>query len=211
MTNQDSREPSLGTRIALVAALAVFACGGSTPHPASAKLDASAQLVDPISSAPFGVTERYRGRVVLLDFWASWCKQCRETVPQVARLAEAFAAQGLVVVGVNEGDRASEAQSSAKDFGIAYPIALDLDLTFADRLGTTGLPTLVVIDRDGTIKHRAKHVDEETLAIIRTLLSAPQSPQPSQSPPSQSPPNPPALPPPPPPPDALPSSAPPPP
>ena len=190
---------------ALLVALAA-SCGTTAHRPIAPRLDAGARLVDPGSNAPFAVAERYRGRVVVLDFWASWCEQCRETVPQVARLADAFAAQGLVIVGVNEGDRAGEATAAAETFGIAYPIALDLDLTFSDRLGATGLPTLVVIDRDGLVVHRAKHVDAETLAVIRRLLS--EKPAPTPSPPPTLPPT---SPPPSPPDDASPSSAPPPP
>ena len=150
--------------------VAVLAACGAPVRPAPARLDATAQLVDPGSQAAFVAADRYRGRVVVLDFWASWCAQCRETVPQVVRLANAFAAQGLVVIGVNAGDRAPDALAAAQSFGITYPIALDLDLTFGDRLGASGLPTLVVLDRDGSVVHRAKHVDEETLGMLRALL-----------------------------------------
>jgi thiol-disulfide isomerase/thioredoxin len=163
---------------ALLFAMALAACGHAA-RPTVSRIEPGSQLIDPASKAPFSVAQRYRGRVVVLDFWASWCEQCRETVPQVSRLAQAFAGQGLVVVGVNEGDRPGDAEAAAKTFGIGYPIALDLDLLFAEELGATGLPTLVVLDADGNIAHRAKHVDEETLAIVRTLLSAaPRSPAP---------------------------------
>ena len=173
----------------ILLALALAACGSHAPAQSTlARLDPTAQLVDPASSTPFVPAERYRGRVVVLDFWASWCAQCRETVPQVSRLAEAFAAQGVVVLGVNAGDRASEAVAAAKQFGIAYPIALDLDLRFGDRLGASGLPTLLVFDRSGALVHRAKHVDEATLAAIRELLKAPAAtnPIPPAAPPSGS-------------------------
>lgn len=148
--------------------LLVLAACGAPVHPLATRLEPSATLSDPVSSAPVAVAEKYRGRVVVLDFWASWCAQCRETVPQVVRLAAAF--PDLVVLGVNEGDPPDDAVAAARSFGITYPLALDRDLTFSDRLGTTGLPTLVVVDRDGSIAHRAKHVDEETLAVLRRLL-----------------------------------------
>lgn len=159
--------------------LLVMAACGAPIRPAATHLEASATLTDPASSAPVAIAEKYRGRVVVLDFWASWCAQCRETVPQVVRLAAAF--PDAVVLGVNEGDLPADAQSAAQSFGITYPIALDRDLTFSDRLGTTGLPTLVVVDRDGSIAHRAKHVDEETLATIRRLLASP-APAPASQP-----------------------------
>ena len=148
--------------------LALLACGGAPPKTAH-QLPSDARLVDR-DSGSFVAAERYRGKVVVLDFWATWCKECRQTIPQVARLAEAFAQDGLVVVGVNEGEPAADATTSARDLGIAYPIALDPELVFADRMGAQSLPMLVVIDRSGAVVHRARRVDRETLAVIRKLL-----------------------------------------
>ncbi len=142
----------------------------ATAAPPVAKLPPAGQLVDP-GAAPFVAAERYRGKVVVLDFWAGWCDECKRTVPQVARLAAAFADQGLVVVGVNAGETLDAARAAARSFAIGYPIALDPELAFSDRLGAGTLPSLVVIGRDGAIVHRARHVDSETLEIIRRLLS----------------------------------------
>jgi thiol-disulfide isomerase/thioredoxin len=114
--------------------------------------------------------DAYRGRVLVLDFWAGWCAECRRTVPQIQRLATAFAPDGLAVVGVNAGEEASVAKASARTLGIDYPIELDPELALSDRLGAGSLPLLLVVDRDGTIVHRARHVDRETLAVIRRLL-----------------------------------------
>jgi peroxiredoxin len=94
-------------------------------------------------------------------------------VPQVSRLAKKFLREGLVVVGVNAGDERAVAARYAAELGIDYPIALDPELELSDKLGGGRLPLLVVIDRDGTIVHRAKQVDEETLRVIRKLLHAP--------------------------------------
>ena len=149
--------------------LALFACAGAPPQPTAHQLPADARLVDR-DSGSFVAAERYRGKVVVLDFWATWCQECRQTIPQVARLAEAFAHDGLVVVGVNEGEAPADVMTSARDLGIAYPIALDPELAFADRMGAQSLPMLVVIDRSGAVVHRSRHVDRETLAVIRKLL-----------------------------------------
>jgi thiol-disulfide isomerase/thioredoxin len=150
------------------ALLLLVACAGAPPQ-AAHQLPSDARLVDR-DNGSFVAAERYRGKVVVLDFWATWCKECRQTIPQVARLAEAFAHDGLVVVGVNEGEAPADATTSARDLGIAYPIALDPELAFADRMGAQSLPMLVVIDRSGAVVHRARHVDRETLAVIRKLL-----------------------------------------
>jgi thiol-disulfide isomerase/thioredoxin len=143
--------------------VALIACGGAPPRRPPAQLPESAEL------AP------YRGKVLVLDFWAGWCGECKRTVPQVQRLANAFAAEGLVVVGVNAGESSAVANAHAKDLGISYPIALDPELELSDRLGAGSLPVLLVVDRDGTIVHRAKHVDAETLGVIRRLLRQAQA------------------------------------
>ena len=116
------------------------------------------------------VAERYRGQVVVLDFWAGWCEACVASIPRVRRLAAAFVERGLVVVGVNGSERPEVALQAARDYGIDYPIVLDPQFTFATQLGASGLPQLLVIDRDGTIVHRAREVDEATLAVVRRLL-----------------------------------------
>jgi AMP-polyphosphate phosphotransferase len=113
--------------------LLVAACAATVAPPA-ARLPADGRLVDP-GAAPFVAAERYRGKVVVLDFWAGWCDECKRTVPQVARLAAAFAGQGLVVIGVNAGEAPEAARTAARTFAIDYPIALDPELAFSDRLG----------------------------------------------------------------------------
>jgi len=87
-------------------------------------------------------------------------------------MAAAYGHQGLIVVGVNAGDSSSDAATYARELGIEYPIALDPDLVLSDQIAGGKLPLLVVVDRDGTIVHRAKRVDAETLSIVRKLLHA---------------------------------------
>ena len=162
--------------VAAVAALAASlagapACAHAPARRAAARLPPGAVLRDPGSGAEFAPAERYRGRVVVLDFWASWCAECKRSVPAVGRVAAAFAGDGLVVVGVNAGDADGVAQSAADALGIRYPIALDPDLAFADRLGAAELPLVLVLDRRGAIVHRARRVDAETLAAIRRALA----------------------------------------
>ncbi len=141
--------------------------------PVLQQLPADAKLID--GTETFIAVERYKGRVVVLDFWAGWCAECKKTVPQVQRMASAFASEGLLVVGVNAGEQQLVAARYAKEFGIEYPIALDPELELSDKLGGGRLPLLIVIDRDGSIVHRTKQVDEETLRIVRKLLHSPSA------------------------------------
>lgn len=158
-------------RWGVVATLILVACG-APPKPELHQLPADARLIDRETATTFNAVERYRGRVVVLDFWAGWCAECKRTVPQVQRMAAAYGHQGLIVVGVNAGDSSSDAATYARELGIEYPIALDPDLVLSDQIAGGKLPLLVVVDRDGTIVHRAKRVDAETLSIVRKLLHA---------------------------------------
>lgn len=152
--------------------LLAFLLACSAPaKPMLTQLPPETKLVD--GDSTFNASERYKGSVVVLDFWAGWCAECKRSVPQVARLAKKFQREGLVVVGVNAGDERAVAARYAAELGIDYPIALDPELELSDKLGGGRLPLLVVIDRDGSIVHRAKGVDEETLRVIRKLLHAP--------------------------------------
>jgi thiol-disulfide isomerase/thioredoxin len=155
-------------KLAAIAVLTALACSAPS-KPALQQLPADTKLFDQ-NAASFLAADRYKGRVVVLDFWAGWCGECKRTIPQVQRLASAYASKGLLVVGVNAGEDGTQAAMYARDLGIDYPIALDPDLVLSDRLGAGKLPLLVVIDRDGTIVHRAKQVDEETLRVVRKLL-----------------------------------------
>jgi thiol-disulfide isomerase/thioredoxin len=162
--------------------LFVVACASAPPPVAPREVAADAKLYDPGAPAPYTL-ERFRGKVVVLDFWAGWCAECRRTVPQVARLAEAFAEDGLVVVGVNAGERAQDVAAYARELGITYPIALDPEHAFADRVAATDLPLLLVVDPSGVVVHRSRHVDVDTLAVIRRLLHAPNAKQTRATPP----------------------------
>lgn len=152
-------------RLALIALL--VACRTAAAPPVRA-LPTDVMLHD--GDTTFVPAERYHGKVVVLDFWAGWCVECHKMVPQLARLAEAFAANGLVVVGVDAGERVDEARRYARELGITYPIAFDPDLAYSDRVGASDLPVLLVIDRTGAIVHRSRHLDEDTLGAIRRVL-----------------------------------------
>ena len=119
-----------------------------------------------------------RGRVVLLNVWATWCPPCREEIPVLQALHEAHASDGLEVVGVSV-DAAGEAADVARfadRFGVTYPIWLDPQERVSSVFRTTGVPTTLLIDRDGTLLWR--HVgpveagDPELMRLIGESLSA---------------------------------------
>ena len=90
-----------------------------------------------------------KGKVVIVDFWASWCVPCRKEVPEFNRLSKKLAAQGIVVLGVSmDEDGAAVVPPFLKEFPMSYPVALGAQ-SINDSLPITQLPTTVIYDRSG--------------------------------------------------------------
>ncbi len=94
---------------------------------------------------------QYRGKLVVMNLWASWCPPCRAEMPDLQRLSSAYAARGVQVVGVNEGEAAQRASAFAASLGIHFPIWLDADQRYGRLYAALGLPTTVVIGRSGVV------------------------------------------------------------
>jgi len=95
--------------------------------------------------------DRYRGHVVLVNLWASWCAPCRSETPALERLYEQERARGLVVLGIDQGESAIAAAGFAKDLKLRYPILLDEDQQYGRAYAAIGLPTSLVVDGSGRI------------------------------------------------------------
>jgi len=92
-----------------------------------------------------------RGKVVVLNIWASWCPPCREESPLLERTWRRIGKQGATVLGVTWNDTERDAQTFIDRSGLTYPQARDVDGSFAKSYGTKGLPETFVIDRSGRI------------------------------------------------------------
>lgn len=90
-----------------------------------------------------------RGKVVVLDFWASWCGPCRAAIPAMQRLHERYAADGLVVLGININDNQDPAEFMHK-MGATYTTLVSGEEVASD-YNVRGIPTLIVIDPQGNI------------------------------------------------------------
>jgi len=95
--------------------------------------------------------ERYRGRVVLMNLWASWCPPCRAEMPDLQRLANSYGDDSLAVVGVNEGESAERAREFAQALQIGFPIWIDSSQRYGRTYAALGLPTTVIVDRRGIV------------------------------------------------------------
>ena len=93
----------------------------------------------------------YRGKVVVLNVWASWCPPCRDEVPLLQRTQEKIAPRGGTVLGIDTQDQTSDALAFLREHKATFPSLRDRDRSYGRELGVTGYPETLVIDRQGRI------------------------------------------------------------
>jgi cytochrome c biogenesis protein CcmG/thiol:disulfide interchange protein DsbE len=120
---------------------------------------------------------QHRGRVVIVDFWASWCKPCRQSIPWLNTLRERYGARGLTIIGVNVDAERDDAERFLRAVPIEFEIVFDPDGQLARQFKVQAMPSSYIIDRSGRIVEThlgfrdAKK--EENEAAIRNLLNQP--------------------------------------
>jgi len=116
----------------------------------------------------------YRGKVLVLDFWATWCPPCKAEIPGFVELQEAYGAKGLQVLGVSVDDTADKLKPFATEFKMNYPVLVGVDRDdLQDAYGPMwGIPTTFLIGRDGRIcrKHSGLVGKERYEQDIKALL-----------------------------------------
>lgn len=95
-----------------------------------------------------------RGRVVLVNFWATWCKPCTSEMPAMERLYASLADQGFELLAVSIDDETAEARDFASRFGLSFPILHDRDQAVYKQYQTMGVPESLLIDVDGRVVER---------------------------------------------------------
>ncbi len=116
----------------------------------------------------------YRGKIVLMNFWATWCPPCKEEMPALEQLYRADRSRGLVILGIDQGESAATAGAFARAHGVTFPILVDEDQQYASSYVSVGLPTSVIVSRDG---HVVRGIDgaqtfAEFQAAVGPLLAA---------------------------------------
>src|SRR3954469_10287125 len=93
----------------------------------------------------------YKGKVVVLNVWASWCVPCREEVPLLQKTQEKIASQGGVVLGVDTQDASGKALDFLRQRSATFPSLRDRDRSYVRQFGVTGYPETFLIDRTGRV------------------------------------------------------------
>ena len=121
---------------------------------------------------------RFRGHVVVMNFWGSWCTPCRAEAPTLAALARSFGHAGVAFIGVDIRDTTTSAEAFQRDFKITYPSLNDpgglIALDFRTTVPPAGIPTTLVISRTGRITARV--IGEVSYTGLRDLISTTLAP-----------------------------------
>jgi peroxiredoxin len=96
----------------------------------------------------------YRGKVVLLTFWASWCEPCKKEMPEIQAAYEKHKENDLVVLAVNFGEKQEAAKAFVDQMGLTFPALMDRRANIAERYAVVSLPVTFFIDKNGIIRER---------------------------------------------------------
>jgi len=166
----------------LLCVLAIMAAAPAAADPFSA-LGVTTPKVR-LNAPPFSLTRLgggtadltdFAGKVVLLNFWATWCPPCREEMPAMQRLWERYRKQGLVIVAVAaDQDNGKQVASFVDKLGLNYPILLDPEGKARNRYEVVGLPMSYLIGRDGKISGRVIGIKSwdspQAFALVEHML-----------------------------------------
>lgn len=173
------------TRINLFVALLALCQGGALAAPQGLSHTLT-PLDQPVAAPGFSLEDLdeanhrladYRGRVVVINFWAVWCPPCRREMPSLERLRQRFKDRPFAILAINEGEDVDRIQPFLWDLepSPGFTVLLDTDLTVSQAFAVRGLPTSFILDKQGRIVYRAvggREFDHpEMVAAIEALLA----------------------------------------
>ncbi|MEO7426791.1 MAG: TlpA disulfide reductase family protein, partial [Fibrobacteria bacterium] len=98
-------------------------------------------------------SSQFKGQALLVDFWATWCAACKETIPKLAELNDKYKGKGLTIIGISvDKGSAEKISKAAKRLGINYLVLLDKENSLGKSFGFSGIPSLYIFDKSGALK-----------------------------------------------------------
>jgi thiol-disulfide isomerase/thioredoxin len=156
-----------GLALAMVFALPVFATSSSGPAPAFQLTGRNGKAID---------LSQFKGQVVMINFWATWCKPCREEMPLLEDIYKKYKPMGFTLLGVNVEPNSKEAEAWLGKLSkpVTFPVAFDTESKVTKLYKVVVMPSTVFVDRKGNVRvvhkgYKAGDVNEY-LTLIRTML-----------------------------------------
>jgi len=143
------RSPALARFVAAVLLAVAGAAAVAAVTPQSGAPDFTLPSLD----GPNLRLREQRGQVVMINFWASWCGPCRVEMPHLSKLYDKYRASGFTVLAVNIDEDPRKAAGLAKQLGMKFPVLLDSDKKVSRLYDLGTMPTTVLVDRDGRVRH----------------------------------------------------------
>lgn len=157
------------TLLFAIAVIAVAACDEAPKHPLVGKQAPDVRL-SPVTPGGDVMVSSFKGKVVILDFWATWCGPCRELMPVLSELQEKYRDKGVVVLGVSN-EKGNEVFAFRKEHPeLKYDLYLDKSFDATEQYKAENLPTTVVLDREGKIAFWDMGMDGHTRENLEKVI-----------------------------------------
>jgi peroxiredoxin len=157
----------------LLVAMPGFFAGSSFASSGLAGHEAPDFVLKSASGANMRLSE-YRGNVVMINFWATWCGPCRQEMPLLDDLYSRYERVGFSLLGVNIDDDSSRAMQMAEELGVSFPVLFDERKEVSKLYQVEAMPVTVLVDREGKVRHvhlgYKPGYEEQYLTEIRSLL-----------------------------------------
>jgi len=159
---------------AAAAGLAATLVAIASPQAVALEPGARAPAVEAGPLQPGGARvslERLRGRVVYVDFWASWCVPCRNSMPVLDALSRRHGERGFTVVGVNKDASAADAERFLRRVPVGFTLVSDADDAIAKAFGVRAMPSGYLLDRQGVVRRVHRGFTAETAAALEREIA----------------------------------------
>ena len=154
---------------ALAAATATLAPAPGSPAALRTGDRPQSVTLSDLGGSPVSLPDAYKGKILVVHFWASWCSYCIKEIDALEALFGQHRERGFMPVSVNVGETKAAASGFLRDRAVTYPILLDGNSAVARLYGVTGIPTTFILDREGSL--RFKILGEINREALRRVLS----------------------------------------